>query len=146
MLTASDFTLVRTFFSDFSVSANPEFEMEDGYESCYLPEVHCIQRENGRYVVQLSITNDTKEEYECAYNYQVQAFAYLQIVDEALYGEDHRESATAYGVQVLFGSIREQLTLMTSRGPWKGASVNLELCDLRPIMASLKELWANEEA
>lgn len=146
MLGASDFTLLRNFYSDFMVTANPAFEAEEGFESLYKAEVHCIRRDNGLYVIQLSITDDNKEGTAWPYAYQVQGFAYLKLIDEALHDQDHRESATAFGIQVLFGAIREQLALMTMRGPWKDACVNLELCDLRPIMASLKELWANEDA
>ncbi len=144
MLGACDFTLLRNFYSDFMVTANPEFEVEEGFESRYKAEVQCIRRENGLYVIQLSIADDNEEGTAWAYSYQIQGFAYLKLVDAAIHDQDHRESATAYGIQVLFGSIREQLTLMTARGPWKDAGVNLDLCDLRPIMKDLTERWARE--
>lgn len=144
MLRVSEFTLLSTFISDFHLVANPDFNNELQDKTTYNSSADCNKNQDGLYIVRLSVTSELADKSNWAYQYDIQAFAYLKLLDDKLSDNDQRLEALAYGVQVLFGALREHLHIMTWRGPWKNFPINLELCDISHYLENAKAAWSQE--
>lgn len=141
MLKPDKFTLLRSFFTEVGVNANPAFSASDTSEEAgFETEIACDKRDDGVYIVRFSVNCDDDVS---PYHFQTEAFAYVQVGEEHHSG-DHRECAAAYGIQVLYGMIRDYLEILSNKGPWgQRYSINLGLCDvaqhMRTYSASLEK-------
>lgn len=137
MLKPDKFTLLRSFFTEVGVNANPAFSVSDSSNDAeFVTEIACDKRDDGVYIVRFSVNCDDEA---APYHFQTEAFAYIQVGDEHHSG-DHRESAAAYGIQVLYGMIRNYLEILSNKGPWGHRySINLGLCDVAAHMREYSE-------
>lgn len=143
MLKPDKFSLLRSFFTEVGVNANPSFSTSDSSdEAKFDTGIDCDKREDGVYIVRFSVSCDDDAS---PYHFQTEAFAYVQVGDEYHSG-DYRETAAAYGVQVLYGMIRDYLEILSNKGPWEQRySINLGLCDVSEHMKEYKAQLIKEE-
>lgn len=138
MLWPEEFTLLRTFITNISVEANPDFNVDEEYLSSFGTFSDCLKKADGTYVVRFTIGNT--EEYDIGegdntnvpYTFCVEGFAVLRLINEVEADEQEcHEAALAYGIQALYGAYREQLTLISHRGPWGSNYINLDFFNVK---------------
>ncbi len=140
MLMPDKFRIIKSFITDFNVNANPDYDPSAECLDKALDwefDLDCVERDDGVYAVRFEV--DCEDEVS-PYYFDFKAIVFIKAVDDDEPTDDHKKSATAYGLQVLYGMAREHLYMISSRGPWgERCSIWLGLCDVAKIMTTFEE-------
>lgn len=150
-LSGSDVSLNESFITTINLSANPLFEPDkDKGEAMCSTEAKFVKKSKTRFLVVLAVSSNTEDdslESSVPYSYLIEAFASVELKttrDPETEQEDHNY-IFAFGLQVLVGTIREQLLTLSGRGPWNRHSIKLDICHPHDIMKNAEFLDLTEE-
>jgi hypothetical protein len=133
--------LIKSLLTEVSVLANPKFdpskEVADDAPLGFATSISHEVKSEG--VHGISMTIEMSDE-QAPYKFKVTGLVFLGVQNPPKDSskEEIADSVTAYGVQVIYGSIREQLHSISLRGPWEKFPVVLEICDLAGMMRDHK--------
>jgi len=125
-LNINDINLVNYFFPRVEVVAIPSHEPNKSTMTIFSINTQIEQLENNRnYAVNIDVQTDMDESTNPPYKFHVSGVAFLNISSEEFDGDNAKETCYQIGHQVLFGALREQLSTITSRGPWNAVHLRV---------------------
>lgn len=114
--------LEQYFFTKQEVRANPTHDQSKNKLGSVVNH-HCastvVEGRPNTLAVECSIMLDEAQSDNPPYFFSITAFGVFTLENEKEFSDDRaKQMATAFGLQVLIGAIREQIAALTSRGPW----------------------------
>ncbi len=111
--------LVRYFFPVQTVVANPEHKSDKPKEIHTKFSSNFNQADDApdSYMAEVKLSLDEDKSVNPTYFFEISAFGFFEVVEDL---DSDMAKALAYtnASQILIGSLREHLALLTSRGPW----------------------------
>lgn len=125
-LNVNDINLVNYFFPRVEVVANSSHEPKEATMTIFSINTHIEQLEdNHSYAVNIDVQADMDQSTNPPYSFHLSGVAFLNVSSEEYDGDNAKEACYQIGHQVLFGALREQLSTITSRGPWNAVHLRV---------------------
>ena len=134
-LKIEDVNLDQYFFPSIELAANPAYKFNEETMTVFSARSNVEEVGNGnRFAVSTQVKSNAEESSNYPYSFELNGIAFFTVNEENFDHDNAMEACYYLGHQLLFGAIREQIAVLTGRGPWE--SVQLRSIKPEPYSAT----------